>query len=1049
MSQPTDAAGEDPGRDPADMAADGPPNTMWAGSSGATEPVSGGRWARWKARTTGGAPLYPLVVLFGLNAVDELDRTAFGVLLPEIRDHFGLGTGGILTVVSLALIAALILALPIGFYSDRGRRVPIAVGGAAAWGVCSVFTGLAATLWMLGIARAGSGLGRAVNDPVHNSLLADYYDVPVRPRVYGVHRYANATGQFVGAIGAGLLAFYLGWRAPFFVFAIVTAIFVILALRLREPVRGRFERRAMGASAVVSDTEEEAPSWAESWRILWQVRSLRRIFVALPFVAIAIVGFVLLGGLFYEEIFGLDERARGFVIAGIEGPAHLMGLLLGIPLATKLLAGGPGRVLQFLAYVATVVSVAWVLFALAPTLPLAIAANAVVSGGLFLLIPGIFAVLSLAIPAKVRSFGFAVGTLFILPGLLLLPVVGGLADAYGIRTGLIVAAPVFVVGGWIIASAGSFVAHDIERVWTTAAARSEVAHLRRQGQVKLLLARGIDVHYDGIQVLFGVDLEVDEGEIVALLGTNGAGKSTLLRAMSGLVQPSGGAVIFDGRDVTNAPPNEIAARGITQVPGGQGVFTNLSVADNLRLAGWLQRRDTAQVREATARVLEIFPQLRERLHEPAGNLSGGQQQMLTLGMAFIGRPRLLMIDELSLGLAPVVVAQLLDMVRMLRDNGTTIILVEQSVNLALTVAERAFFMEKGEIRFEGATSELLSRPDLLRSVFLSGTLTGPVAAAEGPLTGPVAETQSPTAASADAPAADLDLGATRSLPDPHLGAATSSLMDSETVLEVRELTKRFGGIQALDRVSFDVRDDEILGFIGPNGAGKTTLFDVISGFTPAERGTIRLRTDHGHHDLHNASIHQRAWQGLGRSFQDGRLFPGLTVTETLAVALEQHVEVRDPLAASLHLPTVGDSERRLEQRVEELIELLGLGAYRDKFMRELSTGTRRIVDLGCVLAQGPRVVLLDEPSSGIAQREAEALGPVLARVRQELGASLLIIEHDLPLLLGLADRMIALDLGRIIAEGDPYEVVNHPEVITSYLGTDAAAIDRSGELAPG
>jgi ABC-type branched-subunit amino acid transport system ATPase component/MFS family permease len=1078
MSQPTDAAVEDPGKDPEGMAAGGPPSTMWAGSSGAAEPVSGGRWARWKGRTTGGAPLYPLAVLFGLNAVDELDRTAFGVLLPEIRDHFGLGTGGILTVVSLALIAALILALPIGFYSDRGRRVPIAVGGAAAWGVCSIFTGLAATLWMLGIARAGSGLGRAVNDPVHNSLLADYYDVPVRPRVYGVHRYANATGQFVGAIGAGMLAFYLGWRAPFFVFAVVTAIFVILALRLREPVRGRFERRAMGASAAVSDTEEEAPSWAESWRILWQVRSLRRIFVALPFVAIAIVGFVLLGGLFYEEIFGLDERARGFVIAGIEGPAHLIGLLLGIPLATKLLAGGPGRVLRFLAYVATVVSVAWVLFALAPTLPLAIAANAVVSGGLFLLIPGIFAVLSLAIPAKVRSFGFAVGTLFILPGLLLLPVVGGLADVYGIRTGLIVAAPVFVIGGWIIASAGSFVAHDIERVWTTAAARSEVAHLRRQGQVKLLLARGIDVHYDGIQVLFGVDLEVDEGEIVALLGTNGAGKSTLLRAMSGLVQPSGGAVIFDGRDITNAPPNEIAARGITQVPGGQGVFTNLSVADNLRLAGWLQRRDTAQVREATARVLEIFPQLRERLHEPAGNLSGGQQQMLTLGMAFIGRPRLLMIDELSLGLAPVVVAQLLDMVRMLRDNGTTIILVEQSVNLALTVAERAFFMEKGEIRFEGATSELLDRPDLLRSVFLSVSLAGE---ARSPLTVPVAEGQGPTAASADASAADLDLGATRSLaapergdggpgeelgvpsvetelgeqgatrslPDPRSSAATRSLIDPEMVLEVRELTKRFGGIQALDRVSFDVRADEILGFIGPNGAGKTTLFDVISGFTPAERGTIHLRTEHGHHALHNASIHQRAWQGLGRSFQDGRLFPGLTVAETLAVALEQHVEVRDPLAASLHLPTVGDSERRLEQRVEELIELLGLGAYRDKFVRELSTGTRRIVDLGCVLAQGSRVVLLDEPSSGIAQREAEALGPVLARVRQELGASLLIIEHDLPLLLGLADRMIALDLGRIVAEGDPHDVVNHPEVVASYLGTDAAAIDRSGELAPG
>jgi branched-chain amino acid transport system ATP-binding protein len=141
---------------------------------------------------------------------------------------------------------------------------------------------------------------------------------------------------------------------------------------------------------------------------------------------------------------------------------------------------------------------------------------------------------------------------------------------------------------------------------------------------------------------------------------------------------------------------------------------------------------------------------------------------------------------------------------------------------------------------------------------------------------------------------------------------------------------------------------------------------------------------------------------------------------------------------------VGDSEEQVTLAVEDLIELLGLGSFRGKFVRELSTGTRRIVDLACVLAQGPKVVLLDEPSSGIAQREAEALGPVLRQVREELGASLLIIEHDLPLLLSIADRMIALDLGRLVVEGDPREVINHPTVVESYLGTDAAAIARSG-----
>jgi branched-chain amino acid transport system ATP-binding protein len=970
----------------------------------------GGPWARWKQRTTHGAPFFPLGVLFGLNMVDELDRTAFGVLLPEIRDAFGLDNNGILTVVSLSLIAALILALPIGFYGDRGKRTAIAGGGASVWGFFSLLTAAATNVWMLGAARAGAGLGRAVNDPTHNSLLADYYDIPARPRVYAVHRYANALGQFLGPLAGGLIAYALGWRAPFVVFAVITAFFVVLSFRLREPVRGRFERRAMGASADVADTEEQPPSWAESFRIVWQVRTLRRIFVALPFVAIAIVGLLTLSGLYYDEVFDLDERARGFTAAGLEGVAQFVGLMFGIPLSTRLMAKGPQHVLRFLGRVSFGIAALWVVFALAPTLPVAIVANGFISAGFFLLIPGIFVTLSLAVPAKVRSFGFAIGTLFVLPGLVLLPVIGWVADEYSIRTGLVVAAPVYVIGGLILASAGAFVQHDILQVWRSTAARSEVALLRRQGKVKLLLGRDIDVHYDNVQVLFGVNFEVDEGEIVALMGTNGAGKSTLLRAISGLVQASAGAIVFDGRDMTHTPPDEIAGRGVSVVPGGQGVFTQLSVADNLRLAAWnhrKRRQDARQVQEDTARVLDMFPVLRDRRDEPAGNLSGGQQQMLTLGMAFIGKPRLLMIDELSLGLAPAVVSQLLDMVRELRDAGTTVILVEQSVNVALTVADRAYFMEKGEIRFEGSTSELLERPDLLRSVFLRAA-----------------------AAEVEGEAAEL--------------ASHSAVRDGEPVLEVRDVVRRFGGVRALNGVSFDVRPGEILGFIGPNGAGKTTLFDVISGYTPADAGTIRLRVDGRLVGLGDAPTHVRSWRGLGRSFQDGRLFPGLTVHEAIAVALEQHVEVRDPVAAALRLPSVSDSEEHVHTRVDELIELLALGAYRDKFVRELSTGTRRVVDLACVLAQGPSVLLLDEPSSGIAQREAEALAPMLRRVRDQLGASLLVIEHDLPLLGQISDRMIALDLGRVVAEGTPTEVVEHPAVVASYLGTDEAAITRSG-----
>src|SRR6202041_791261 len=205
--------------------------------------------------------------------------------------------------------------------------------------------------------------------------------------------------------------------------------------------------------------------------------------------------------------------------------------------------------------------------------------------------------------------------------------------------------------------------------------------------------------------------------------TNGAGKSTLLKAICGVVEADKGAVIFDGRDIPHAPPNEIAAFGITQVPGGQGVFPGLSVEENLRVAGWLDRHRGGQNAQRVTEVLDMFPALASRLGDPAANLSGGQQQMLALSMAFLARPRLLLIDELSLGFAPVVVEQLLPIIELIRSRGTTVILVEQSVNLALSLAQTAYFMEKGEIRFHGPTSELLERPDILRSVFLEGAAT--------------------------------------------------------------------------------------------------------------------------------------------------------------------------------------------------------------------------------------------------------------------------------------------------------------------------------------
>ncbi|MHB8438745.1 MAG: ATP-binding cassette domain-containing protein [Acidimicrobiales bacterium] len=538
----------------------------------------------------------------------------------------------------------------------------------------------------------------------------------------------------------------------------------------------------------------------------------------------------------------------------------------------------------------------------------------------------------------------------------------------------------------------------------------------------LLSCRDIDMAYGSVQILFGVNFDVKKNELVALLGTNGAGKSTLLKGICGLVRPKKGTVTFQGENITKLSADATARKGISLMPGGKGVFPTLTVAENLRMAAWLIRDDSARIEAARQEVLQLFPILGQRYHQMAGNLSGGEQQMLALSTAMMTRPELLMIDELSLGLAPTIVGQLLEVVQEIHSRGTTVVIVEQSVNVALNLAKRAAFMEKGEVRFEGPTAELLERPDVLRSVFIAGA--GIVdGAPDGNSTGNGHGTPGTAHVTVVAPASAADLSA-------------------KPALECRSIVKTFGGITAVDHVDLKVHPGEIVGLIGHNGAGKTTLMDCISGFLPIDQGRILLRG----RDITEWVPNMRAQGALGRSFQDARLFPSLTVAETVAVARERHLQSRDMLAAALQLPASYESEIATMEVVDRLVDLMGLGAYREKLTGELSTGTRRIVDLACILAQDPQVLMLDEPSGGIAQKETEALGPLLRRVREQTGSAILIIEHDMPMLSGLCDKLVALELGAVIAEGAPAEVLAHPAVIASYLGTDETAIARSGSI---
>ena len=260
------------------------------------------------------------------------------------------------------------------------------------------------------------------------------------------------------------------------------------------------------------------------------------------------------------------------------------------------------------------------------------------------------------------------------------------------------------------------------------------------------------------------------------------------------------------------------------------------------------------------------------------------------------------------------------------------------------------------------------------------------------------------------------------------------------LLRATELRKRFGGVQAVDDVSLQVRAGEIVGLIGPNGAGKTTTFELLGGFTRADRGRVAFDGE----DVSDLGPEGRADRGLIRSFQDAALFPTLTVLDTARLAFERTA----PTSVLASLLGLRGAERDKDRMARELVGAMGLDSYRHARIQELSTGTRRITELACLVALQPRLLLLDEPSSGVAQRETEALGRLLRDLHHELGLTMLVIEHDIPLVMGLSDRIIAMDAGRVIAVGTPDQVRSHPDVISSYLGGSIAAVERSDAGGP-
>jgi len=424
------------------------------------------RWVQeWRPSVvTLGAPTFPLIVLFGLNAVDELDRAAFAVLLPDIRDHFDLSNAGALRLVSLTTIAVLLIEVPLSFYCDRGNRVRIATIGAAVWALFSFGTGAAVVVGSLGMLiamRIGAGTGRAVVTPTHSSLLSDYYEPAARVKVFSAHRQANSVGQILGPLLGGVIAAVLGLEWPFFLFAIPTLVLVVMALRLKEPVRGYHERKAAGLEEEAALAAEAPEGVWGTMRVLHRVRTIRRIWWAVPFVGVTLFGVTQLLNLVYEDVFNLDSAARGAIAAGVE-PLQIVGVFVAMPRVAKIAFTDPGFLLRFVAIVGVVDGVLLVILAYAPHVSIAIAMHALLAASIGTLAPAFFALISIVAPPRVRAASFSTISVFAIPGIaIFLPLIGQVSDRLSIQASMVVLVPIAVIAGFILRSAAPFVMDDI------------------------------------------------------------------------------------------------------------------------------------------------------------------------------------------------------------------------------------------------------------------------------------------------------------------------------------------------------------------------------------------------------------------------------------------------------------------------------------------------------------------------------------------------------------------------------------------------------------
>ena len=676
----------------------------------------------------------PLVLLTAAAIVPDTFGNGISLIGSNLEHTFHIHDAALGAVTFVAAVAQLLWAVPLALWADRGSRKVVAGVALLIFSVVAPFMALAPNIWAFTFLYLIASIGFYVSETVHNSYLSDAYPTEGRGRVFSWHNLSDPL-----SLTLGILVFTLvvtvghSWRWGMLI-ALAGIPIGISLFTLREPDKGQNESsHILKASGMdVHAQQEKAPRVLLGPAITRLLR-IRSIYFEL--VAVAILGFAGTGGplfssLYFARRWGLDTAQRGEVFS-IIGLAAFVGLPVAYVVGDRMFRRSPERPLVVGGICITAYGILFVTSLYMPHLWMVVVLQLLAQAAVSPLAICIFLTLAATAPPEMRTICFAMFGVaaLIFGGFAGGVLLGAVSDAAGFLHGptvaLTVIGPVCAVGGLMLLIGSRYVKRDITMVIEDVLERyAEGRRRQSEDTVPALQVHNLDVYYGSNQVLFDVNLDIREGEIVALLGTNGAGKSTLLRTVAGLEHPHRGVIRMFGVTCTFLEPEQVIGQEVALLVGGKMTFPGLTVKDNLQLGAYSLRGKGGHARTAVDEALDRFPELATRLHQPAGALSGGEQQMLALARVLMTRPRLLMIDELALGLAPKAVDRLMDIVREVNAAGTTVVLVEQSVNRAMSLAERAIFLERGEVRFDGRTADLLERTDLLRPVFLGAAVDG-------------------------------------------------------------------------------------------------------------------------------------------------------------------------------------------------------------------------------------------------------------------------------------------------------------------------------------